>query len=918
MFESEVIRVLLVEDDEDDYLITKGLFAELQDNRYQLEWFKSYELGLQAMVRNQHDVCLIDYRLGAKNGIELLKQALEEGCHAPIIMLTGRGEHHIDMEAMRAGAADYLVKTSLHSDALGRSVRYAIERRRAAARAAFEQASIAAMGADVGLAITQREPLDTILYHCAEAMARYLNVYLVRIWTFEPEDEMLQLRASSGAVNEIASKENPLPRMAFSLQLIADGKPVLVQKAAGDARVPCQELVRNEKIVSYAGYPLLLDNRLVGLMAVFSMQPLTPAIVQQMGSIANGIALCIDTKRSEEVLDARESGYRAAVEDLAEVVFQVDEFGNWTSLNPAWTAITGFKINDTLGNLFLEYLHHDDRQRNSFIFLQLIERKLDFTRHETRILTKDGKVRWVEIYAQLTLNSDGTILGASGSFTDITERKQDETQIQKAASFPRTHPNPVLEFDAEGSLTHFNDAALALAKSVGFSHPMALLPPTASDISRQCLTSNQNRLREEVRISDRTISWSFFPVAASQVVHCYGADITEVLHLEAQFRHAQKLESVGQLVAGVAHDFNNILTVIQGYSDRLLKRCDGDANLVGPLKQISGSTRRASTLTRQLLLISRKQIMQSESVELNTLLHNLSNMLTRLLGEDIAVETRFASGLPAFEADPGMIEQIVMNLAVNARDAMPKGGRFLITTSLLNADKAYVQAHPDSRPGKAVCLAVEDTGCGMTAETLSRIFEPFFTTKELGKGSGLGLATVYGLIKQHNGWVEVKSQPDAGTTFNIFFPAGVTAHEPESSEVGKPQAGQGQNETILLVEDEPVLREWVKEVLQTNSYRVLEASNGQEALNVWDGQAGKIDLLLTDMVMPEGMTGRDLARQLRVREPKLKVIYTSGFSSEVAANDPELHDIPFLSKPFPAPQLTQLVRSCLDARSVQV
>ncbi|EEF61974.1 response regulator [Pedosphaera parvula] len=915
MTEAEVIRVLVVEDDEDDYIITRGFFSEIHGNSYRLEWFKSYELGLQAMICNQHDICLVDYRLGAKNGIELLKEALEKGCHAPIIMLTGLGEHQIDLEAMRAGAADYLVKASLQPDSLGRSVRYAIERSRAAAKADFEQASIAALGADVGLALTQRESLGTILYRCAAAMARYLNVHLARIWTLEADGETLQLMASAGAINEIGTRENLLPGISGDQQLLGNGKPILVQRALGDSRVPCQDCVQAEKIAAYAGYPLLLENRRIGLISIFSVAALPPSVIQQLGSIANGISLCIDLKRSEEALDASESKYRAAVENIKEVVFQLDEFGHWTSLNPAWTDITGFEVKDTLGSLFLEYLHHDDRQRNSFIFLQLIERKLDFTRHETRILTKDGKTRWVDIYAQLTLNADGSILGSSGGFTDITERKQAETQIQKLAAFPKVNPNPVLEFDAEGLLTYFNDAALALAKSVGFAHPMAILPPSASDVSRQCLVSNQNRLREDVTISGRTISWSFFPIVASQVVHCYGADITDVLHLEAQFRHAQKLESVGQLAAGVAHDFNNILTVIQGYSDNLLARCDGDAALTGPLNQISDSARRASTLTRQLLMFSRRQAMQTETLDLNALLQNLSNMLTRLLGEDIAVENQYALNLPPIEADPGMIEQVVMNLAVNSRDAMPKGGRLLITTSFLEVGEAHLHKHPDARVGMAVCLTTEDTGCGMDPETMNRIFEPFFSTKEVGRGTGLGLATVYGIVKQHAGWVEVKSQVGTGTTFTIFFPASISVHQPvrKALRAPKAQAAQGQNETILLVEDEPVLREWVKDVLQTNSYQVLEAGSGREALKVWDDQGGKIDLLLTDMVMPDGMTGRDLAKQLRAREPKLKVIYTSGYSSDIAANDPELRGVPFLSKPFPAPQLTELIRSCLDA-----
>ncbi len=907
--------MLLVEDDEDDYILTRGLFADMRGCRFQLEWFKSYELGLAAMARNQHDVCLLDYRLGARNGIELLKDALERGCQAPIILLTGLGEHDVDVEAMKAGAADYLVKTGLRADLLERSVRYALERKRSAAGAAFEQASLAAFGADVGLALTQRETLSVILYRCADSMVRYLNVHLAQIWILDPSDRMLHLKASAGAINDVDSQANPLTKLNPDKNLIGDGKPLLVNKVVNDPRVPCQEWVQHEGIVAYAGYPLMLENRLIGLMSIFSHTRLSQAVIQEMGSVANGIALSIERKRSEEALDASEVKYRSVVESLKEVVFQINEFGHWTSLNPAWKEITGFEVKEAVGTLFLEFIHHDDRQRNSHIFLQLVERKLDYCRYETRLLTKDGKIRWVEIYAQLTLNNDGSILGTSGSLTDITERKQAETQIQKLAAFPRVNPNPVLEFDAEGALTYFNDAAQEMAKALGQAHPRDILPPNASVLARQALTSSQKKLNQEISFGGKTISWSFFPIVGSHVIHCYGVDITEMQTLEAQFRHSQKLESIGQLAAGVAHDFNNILTVIQGYADLLLGRNDGDAALTAPLKQISNATRRASALTRQLLMFSRKQVLQPKIVDLNSVLRNLSNMLTRLLGEDIAVETKYAVALPALEADTGMLEQVIMNLAVNSRDAMPKGGQLLIATSTVDIDAAYAQQHPDSRAGQTVRLSVTDTGCGMDRKTMERIFEPFFSTKEVGKGTGLGLATVYGIVKQHQGWIEVKSEVGVGTTFEIYIPATAKGSEAAAEVAAAPaQMVKGQSETVLLVEDEPILREWVKEVLLGCNYQILEAGNGVEALKAWDEHKGTISLLLTDMVMPEGMTGRDLARQLRTRQPQLKVIYTSGYSSEIMGSDSEFSDGPFLPKPYSAPQLAQMVRDCLDAK----
>jgi CheY-like chemotaxis protein len=277
------------------------------------------------------------------------------------------------------------------------------------------------------------------------------------------------------------------------------------------------------------------------------------------------------------------------------------------------------------------------------------------------------------------------------------------------------------------------------------------------------------------------------------------------------------------------------------------------------------------------------------------------------------LESKCATSLPLIEADAGMIEQVIMNLAVNSRDAMPRGGRLVITTSAVSIDAPYVQQHPEARAGRFVCLTVSDTGCGMTRETLARIFEPFFTTKEVGKGTGLGLATVYGIIKQHQGWIEVMSEPRKGTTFKIYFP--VTSKTPDTVATEKPAAPppvRGGKETILLVEDEPVLRELARVILKDYDYTVLEASTGVEAIKVFEAHNGQIDLLLTDMVMPEGMSGRELAEQLRARKPDLKVIYTSGYSADVMGNDAGPRDFRFLQKPYPPPQLAKLVRESLD------
>jgi signal transduction histidine kinase/DNA-binding response OmpR family regulator len=793
MLNAETIKVLLVEDDEDDHLITRDLLSEIRGHHFALDWAKTYQTGLEAMLRNQHDVCLVDYRLGAQTGIELLRAAVQAGCYAPIILLTGIGEHQVDLEAMQAGAADYLVKAQLQANSLERSIRYALQRKRATALAAFEQARLAAFGAAIGRTLTRSDPLDAILSHCARIMAQYLGPALAEISTFDAANQVFELRAQAGPLFDAQSLPAG-PAAKLPLNLLTEGKPVLLRQLQGDERFPDQSWLAREGVVAFAGYPLLLEDKLVGLMSVFSQSPLTEQICQEMGSVATGIASCIERKRSAEAL------------------------------------------------------------------------------------------------------------GAS------------EALIKKLAAFPQVNPNPILELTADGALSYVNEAGRAMAESLGKEDLLSILPPNPATVVRDCLAFDRKKLHEDVNINGRTITWSFFPIVASGVVHCYGTDVTDVLNLEAQFRHAQKLESVGQLAAGIAHDFNNILTVIQGYSDCLLMQYNGDdASFKKALKQISDASQRAAALTRQLLMFSRKQVIQLQVLDLNTVLKNFSNMLPRLLGEDIKLESSYAADLLRIEGDTGMLEQVVLNLAVNARDAMPKGGKLRIATASADIGENYVRIHEESRVGQFVRLSVTDTGTGMDRKTLDRIFEPFFSTKDVGKGTGLGLATVYGIVKQHGGWIDVASQVDRGTTFEIYLPVSGKGNENAADNTSAPQAVRGGSETILLVEDEAVLREFVGEVLHQYDYRVVQAGSGVEALRAWDENHGQIDLLLTDMVMPEGMTGHELATQLRRRKPELKLIFTSGYSAEATGIDFDHQNAKFLSKPYLPSQLAEIVRVCLDA-----
>ena len=435
-------------------------------------------------------------------------------------------------------------------------------------------------------------------------------------------------------------------------------------------------------------------------------------------------------------------------------------------------------------------------------------------------------------------------------------------------------------------------------------------------LSRNEVVRDQEAKMRDARGTMREVRVSLSPLSLGGQPHALliVEDVSEKAILERQLRQAQKMEAIGQLAAGVAHDFNNILTVIQGHAGLMQQKVANGQNK--SLQEINKAANRASTLIRQLLMFSRKQVMQFRYLDPNEILRNAIKMLERLVGEHVKIEFQPHSSLPTIHADSSMVEQIAMNLAVNARDAMPNGGRLSITTSVETVHRDSTPMDPEPREGKFVCLTFTDTGCGMDTQILSRIFEPFFTTKPVGKGTGLGLSTVFGIVRQHHGWVEVASEVNKGTTFRIYFPS--TEHSPDKIESVTDVPLRNGRETVLVAEDEEALRQVVVQVLKLHGYTVLEAASGRDALDVWEQAGRPVDLLLTDLVMPGGVMGSELAERLTRQCPSLKVIYTSGYSPGMAGKDASLLEgRNFLPKPYSIGQLARFVRECLDAPAKQ-
>jgi PAS domain S-box-containing protein len=453
-------------------------------------------------------------------------------------------------------------------------------------------------------------------------------------------------------------------------------------------------------------------------------------------------------------------------------------------------------------------------------------------------------------------------------------------------------------------------------------HPFEVIVPPKS---RASMAATFGRLRagdmdsqgtcENVTKDGRTIicEWYNTPLMGEDGrflgILSLAQDITERRQLEEQFRQAQKMEAVGRLAGGVAHDINNLLTVITGYGELVLSILPPTHPARELVREIRNAGERAAALTRQLLAFSRKTVLEPKVLDLNTQVREMEKLLRRLIGEDVELTTSLSPDLGRVKTDPGQLEQVLVNLCVNARDAMPHGGKITLETKNAQLDAAYAQDHPDVQPGPYVLLAVSDTGHGMDAATQARIFEPFFTTKEQGKGTGLGLAMVYGFIKQSSGHIAVYSEPGRRATFKLYLPQ---VQGMVSSSKSSPGLTKG-TETVFLVEDEDGVRALARHLLQSCGYTVLEASNGKEALRIAERHLGTIHLLITDVVMPQGLGGRQVAEAVRARHPEARVLFVSGYTDDAVVRHGILEErTSFLQKPFTPAALAQKVREVLD------
>ena len=693
----------------------------------------------------------------------------------------------------------------------------------------------------------------------------------------------------------------------------------------------------------------------------------------------------VERKKAEMALRRSEVMFREFVENAGDLICQVDTNGAYVYVSPNAESILGYAPQELIGKSFFDLMPPEDARRVAGVLGEAVQSGRAFSLLEHVVMRKDGRLRTLECGGRPVFDEKGALTGFRGISRDITERRRMEQQLRASEERFRH----LVEHAADALFLcdrdkKFMDVNRAACVSLGYSR-RELLGMSVADVEIGVPADTVSRLGQELRIGDtRTVEGvhrrkdgTVFPVEVrlgmfeskeGPLVLAMARDITErkqaeraLKESEERLRQSQKLETVGRLAGGIAHDFNNLLTAIDAYCEFLLAEFAPGDKRHGDVEGIRQAGERAASLTRQLLAFSRRQVLNPEVLSLNSVVEGVEKMLRRTIGENINLVTALRPDLRPVRVDPGQMEQIILNLAVNARDAMPHGGKLILETANVEFEEAQDYGQFTVPRGLYVMLAVSDTGAGMDKDALSHLFEPFFTTKEQGKGTGLGLSTVYGIVKQSQGYILVYSEPGQGSTFKIYLPCvarpvlgeaagasppavqvpgaprpagasplAVQAPLPGGQGPSKPPRGEGPgalrpaeaniqdllgrgSETILLVEDDPVVFRPTLRSLRQSGYKVLGSCNGEEAVEICRRYAEKIDLVITDMVMPR-LSGRELVGRLTALRPEMKVLYISGYTDETVFRNGILEPgMQFLQKPFTPAALARKVREVLGA-----
>jgi two-component system, cell cycle sensor histidine kinase and response regulator CckA len=889
---SRVYRLLFVEDSAADLeLIQRAL--RRGGVRFEAEVVTGRREFSQRVRAGSFDAVLSDFRLPGWTGMDALGEMKNAGLSIPFLLITGTLGEEKAVECMRAGASDCILKDRLAR--LPTAVRQAVEMSEIRERQVRIAEELWASESKLSLMLSQLPAI---------------------IWT---TDRDLRLTSLTGAGLP------GLPASAWQRQ----NQPL---HRALEGSHPAVEAHRR----ALAGESVEFGEDLEGRAYWSWVEPLRDTAGRVSGCL--GLALDIsEKKRLENETQERARELRQANQTLGALVSHapvaivaLDHQGHVRIWNPEAERMFGWTAAEVMGGNLPNV--PEEREEEHRVFCDLLRHGGGISGIETQRKHKDGEMLDVSLSAAAVSVAGGPAEPAGELMmitvlTDITERKRAEAEMQRLITAVEQAAEAVMIADRDGIIRYVNPAFCTMT---GYSREEAvgqrtnLLRSGTKDerfyalLWKTVLSGQIWRGEFENRKKDGTL----VPMEASITpVHgprggitsfiCISQDVSGRRQLERQLLQAQKFEAIGQLAGGIAHDFNNVLGAILGMAELGRLEAPQGTRIGERLEKICHHAGRAAALTRQLLAFSRRQQLERRYIDLNLSVNEVTSLVSESLGKDVEVITELAGDLAGVHADPSQVEQVLMNLCVNARDAMPNGGRLTIRTHAVRLDEEACRTRPGISPGEFVRLTVADTGTGMDAVTLGRIFEPFFTTKPPGRGTGLGLATVYGVVKQHGGCIDVNSRVGEGTTFDLYFPVAAAA-EPMAQEKRKSEPVRGGSETILLAEDHEGLRELVRESLQALGYRVLAASDGQEAVDVFRGHQGKIDLLVLDVIMPR-LRGPDAYKRIRDLNPAVPVLFCTGYNPDSAQVE-SLTSHPVLQKPYPALELARTVRQILDQR----
>jgi two-component system, cell cycle sensor histidine kinase and response regulator CckA len=898
---SEPLRLLMAEDSGEDAAL---LEAELRAGGYAPDIRRVLtEAQFRAALDDQEwDLALLDFSLPQFSALRALEILRAEAIALPALVVSGAAGEDELVGTVRAGAADYIQKDNLSrlvpairrelEDAKGRRERQRAER-------ALRESE---------------ERFRFVLDHAGGVFFRLRHA------------DMKYEYMSPGIEALTGYTAEELKELDFNSLITMVSEPAGVARArpAGkDGRV-------DGRVEEYrADYQFRARSGALKWVSVHSFPWRDEA-----GTLLGSVGLLMDIterRRTEERLRSSEEHLRALLDASLAAIVSMDAGGKVTYWSRQASEIFGWAEKEAVGQPLADLIippalrsaHAAGLRR----YLETGQSRILNRRVELTALRRDGRELPVEL----------TVVAVPGrGFTafvnDITTRKQAEAALRRSEEHFRSlienASDMIVVADTGQGITYVSPSVERVlgyppAERLGHS-PLELVHPEDQARIQQVFadTARAGSPPEpaRVRLRHKDGSWRTLEAVARKQAQeglvggivINARDITERESLEAQLLQAQKIEAVGRLAGGIAHDFNNLVTAILGYADLALRRLPAQDPLCRNVEEITRAAERAAALTQQLLAFSRKQVLQPRVLDLREVFDRAQGLLRRLIGEDIEVVIQTAPEVGRVRADPVQLEQVLLNLAINARDAMPQGGRLVLEAENADLDEAYARDHLGGRAGPFVLLAVSDTGHGMDRETQAHIFEPFFTTKEMGKGTGLGLSTVYGIVKQSGGYIWVYSEPGKGTTFKVYLPRVLQDPADMPVEAPVPAAAARGSETVLLVEDEDSVRELVQELLEAVGYHVLTAARPADALRLADDYAGPLHLLVTDVVMPQ-MAGPDLAQRLKGLRPDLKVLYLSGYSPGIVADRGVLEDgAMFLQKPFSADALESKVRETLD------